>query len=74
MAAHTESTTTKRNLYRARSAHIISGKSLKDILVRANKLKHMLQRSIAHKINVEILEENIKKDLRASPATYVRNQ
>ena len=56
----TESTTTKRNLYRA-SAHIISGKSLKDILVRANKLKHLLQRSIAHKINVEILEEKYKK-------------
>ena len=34
----------------------------------------MLQQSIARKINVEKLKEKYKKNLSASPPTYVRNQ
>ena len=37
-------------------------------------LTHLLPPSIAHKINVEILQEKYKKNLSVSLATYLRNQ
>ena len=61
MAPHTESTTTREIFTEPQLISYRKGKSLKDILVRANILKHLLQRSITHKINVEILEEKYKK-------------